>query len=164
MKASAFPAPERDLRYSTEKLEELKMNKKWNIFVAVLSVIAICLSVFCLVKLSQTPKAETKDIQYVLYLGTNDKDTNEPVLPPEQAKEQLKNILIRRFGGYTVTDANGGWVGDDGTEYQEYTLVIYLSDTSLEDVHALCDELIRVYNQSSVLIQSNETTTEFYSG
>ena len=62
MRASAFPAPERDLRYSTEKLEELKMNKKWNIFVAVLSVIAICLSVFCLVKLSQTPKAETKDI------------------------------------------------------------------------------------------------------
>lgn len=140
------------------------MNKKWSIAVAVLSLIAICLSVFCLAKLSKTPEAETKDIQYVLYLGTNDKDTNEPVLPPEEAKEQLKDILIRRFGGYTVTDANGGWVGDDGTEYQEYTLVIYLSDTSLEDVHSLCDELIHVYNQSSVLIQANETTTEFYSG
>ena len=42
------------------------MNKKWNIFVAVLSVIAICLSDFCLVKLSQPTKAETKDMQYVL--------------------------------------------------------------------------------------------------
>ena len=140
------------------------MNKKRNIAVAVLSVIAICLSVFCLVKLSQTPKAETKDIQYVLYLGTNDKDTNEPVLPPEEAKEQLKNILIRRFGGYTVTDANGGWVGDDGTEYQEYTLVIYLSDTTLDEVHAAAKDMIRVFNQSSVLIQKNETSTEFYSG
>jgi hypothetical protein len=105
-----------------------------------------------------------KDIQYVLYLGTNDKDTDEPVLPPEEAKEQLKEILIQRFGGYTISEANGGWIGVDGTEYQEYTLVIYLSDTSLEDVHSLCNELIDVYRQSTVLIQANETITEFYSG
>ena len=87
----------------------------------------------------------------------------EPVFPPEEAKERLEEILIRRFGGYTVQDASGGWV-DGGKEYQEYTLVIYLSDTTLEDVHALCDELVEVYRQSSVLIQANETTTEFYSG
>ncbi len=129
---------------------------------AVLSIIALCLSIFCVVKVMQTP--ETKDIQYVLYLGTNDKDTDEPVFPPKEAKEHLKDILIQRFGGYTITDANGGWTGDDGTEYQEYTLVIYLSDTTLDDIHSLCDELIKVYNQSSVLIQANETTTEFYSG
>lgn len=34
----------------------------------------------------------------------------------------------------------------------------------MEAVHSLCDELVDVYNQSSVLIQANETTTEFYSG
>ncbi len=139
------------------------MNKKLNVVVIVLSVVALGLSVFCLTKVLQNPEPEKKDIQYVLYLGTNDKDTNEPVLPPEEAKEQLKEILNRRFGGYTITDANGGWIGDDGTEYQEYTLVIHLSDTTLEDVHSLCDELIDVYDQSSVLIHENETTTEFYS-
>ena len=140
------------------------MNKKFNVVFAVLSVIALCLSIFCVVKLTQSSQTTTKDIQYVLYLGTNDKDTDEPVFPPEEAKEQLKDILIQRFGGYTITDANGGWIGDDGTEYQEYTLVIYLSDTTLDDVHSLCDELIEVYNQSSVMIQANETTTEFYAG
>ncbi len=143
------------------------MNKKFNVLFPVLSIIALCLSIFCVVKVMQAPEAaasETKDIQYVLYLGTNDKDTNEPVFPPEVAKEQLKEILIQRFGGYTITDADGGWIGDDGTGYQEYTLVIYLSDTSLDDVHSLCDELIEEYNQSSVLIQANETTTEFYGG
>ena len=139
------------------------MNKKLNVVVIVLSVVTLCLSVFCLTKVLRNPEPEKKDIQYVLYLGTNDKDTNEPVLPPEEAKEQLKKILIQRFGGYTITDANGGWIGDDGTEYQEYTLVIHLSDTTLEDVHSLCDELIDVFDQSSVLIQENETTTEFYS-
>ena len=72
--------------------------------------------------------------------------------------------MHRRFGGCTVQKADGGWIGDDGTEYREYTLVIYLSDTDLESVHTLCDELIKTFNQSSVLIQSNRTRTEFYGG
>ena len=109
------------------------------------------------------PAEEEGDIQYVLYLGTNDKDTNKPVFEPEEAKTKLKGILIDFMGGYTIQDANGGWIGDDGTEYQEYTLVVYLSDTTEEQVHALCDTLIDTYNQSSVLIQMNKTKTEFYS-
>ena len=104
------------------------------------------------------------DVQYVLYLGTNDKDSDEPVHTPEQSKEIAKNILIEHFGGYTIQDAEGGWIGDDGTEYQEYTMVIYLSDTTLDDVHAVCDVLIKEFNQSSILIQTNQTTTEFYAG
>ena len=140
------------------------MNRILNYVVTVLSVLALGLSTFCMTKVMQIPDPGQKDIQYVLYLGTNDKDTNEPVFPQEEAKEQLKKILIQRFGGYTITDANGGWVGENGTEYQEYTLVIYLSDTTIDDVHSLCDELVDVYRQSSVLIQANETTTEFYSG
>ena len=140
------------------------MNKILNYVVTVLSVLALGLSIFCMTKVMQIPDPGKKDIQYVLYLGTNDKDTNEPVFPQEEAKEQLKKILIQRFGGYTITDANGGWIGEDGTKYQEYTLVIYLSDTTIDDVHSLCDELVDVYRQSSMLIQANETTTEFYSG
>ncbi len=105
-----------------------------------------------------------EDIQYVMYLGTNDKDTNKPVFTQEEAKEKAREILIKNFGGYTLQEANGGWVDDDGTVYQEYTLVIYLSDTNEDQVHAAADELIQVFNQSSVLIQANPTHTEFYSG
>lgn len=53
---------------------------------------------------------------------------------------------------------------DGDTEYQEYTLVIYLSDTNLEAVHSAADEMIKTFHQSSVLIQANQTITEFYSG
>ena len=98
-----------------------------------------------------------------MYLGTNDKDTNIPVFTQEEAKEQLKAILLDKFGGYTIQEATGGW--KDGEEvYQEYTLVIYLSDTTIDVVHEAAKEMIRVFNQSSVLIQCNKTTTEFYSG
>lgn len=109
-------------------------------------------------------QTDEEDIQYVMYLGTNDKDTNKPVFTQEEAKEKAREILIRHFGGYTLQEANGGWVDEDGTVYQEYTLVIYLSSITAEKVHAAADELIETFHQSSVLIQANPTTTEFYSG
>ena len=105
----------------------------------------------------------SEDTQYVMYLGTNDKDTNKPVFTQEEAKEKARDILIRHLGGYTLQEANGGWVDENGTVYQEYTLVIYLSDTTEEAVHAAADELIEAFHQSSVLIQANPTHTEFYS-
>ena len=105
---------------------------------------------------------EEFDIQYVLFLGTNDKDTNKPVFTEEQSREVLREILMKRFGGYTIQQAWGGWMDQD-TEYQEYTLVIYLSDTTPEAVHAAADELVETFRQSSILIQSNPTKTEFYS-
>ena len=103
------------------------------------------------------------DIQYVLYLGTNDKDSNKPVFTQAEAKEKAKEILIRHFSGFTIQEADGGWI-DEGTIFQEYTLVIYLSDTTQEAVHAAADELIEAFRQSSVLIQANPTKTEFYGG
>ena len=69
-----------------------------------------------------------------MYLGTNDKDTNEPVFTPEKAREEAEQILIDHFGCYAIQEANGGWI-DSGTTCQEYTHVIYLSDTSIDDVH-----------------------------
>ncbi len=101
--------------------------------------------------------------QYVLYLGTNDKDTNKPVFTQAEAQEKAKEILVRHFGGYTIQEAHGGWLDGD-TLYQEYTLVIYLSDTNEEAVHAAADELVETFRQSSVLIQANPTRAEFYSG
>ena len=104
----------------------------------------------------------TRTIQYVMYVGTNDQDTNKPVYTQAESLEKLKDVLIRHFGGYTIQEANGGWI-DSGIEYQEYTLVVYLSDTTLEAVHSAADELISLFHQSSILIQQNPTTTEFYS-
>ena len=106
---------------------------------------------------------EYTDVQYVVYLGTNDKDTNEPVFSHEEAKEKAKEILLKHFGGYTIMEADGGWIDGD-TVYKEYTLVIFISYTNEEDVHKAADEMIKVFNQSSVLIQANPTKNEYYGG
>ena len=105
-----------------------------------------------------------EDVQHVMYLGTNDKDTNEPVFTQEESMDTVRNILIDHFGGYTIQEANGGWINENGEESREYTLVIYLSDTTLDEVHAAADDLLKTFNQSSVLIQTNPTQTEFYAG
>ena len=45
---------------------------------------------------------------------------------------------------------------------KQYTLVIYLSDTTRDQVYEAADELIQVFRQSAVLIHENMTKTEFY--
>lgn len=142
------------------------MNKKVNMIVLVIALLALCVSAVSLFVALQPKQEDVKDeqdVQYVLYLGTNDKDTNEPVFSPDEARTKAEDILIEHFGGYTIQEAHGGWEYE-GTRYQEYTIVIYLSDTNLDAVHAAAKDMIRVFNQSSVLIQTNSTVTEFYSG
>ena len=148
------------------------MSKKLETFTLILSIIAAVLACVAIVMVCSSGKSEAppaasdpsaRDIQYVMYLGTNDKDTNQSVFSPEEAKAQAEDILISHFGGYTIQEANGGWI-DDGTVYQEYTLVIYLSDTTPEKIHAAADEMIETFRQTAVLIQENPTRTEFYAG
>jgi len=140
--------------------------KKWIPALAlILSVLALAGAAASLIIVTRPaePKENRGDVQYVMYLGTNDKDTNQPVLPPEEAKAQAQEILLQHLGGYTIQEASGGWI-DGETVYREYTLVIYLSDTDLDTVHAVADEMISAFHQSSVLIQANQTVTEFYAG
>ena len=141
------------------------MSQKTSRITLLLCVLAVFLSGAALIVALCTAadRRDSSDVQYVLYLGTNDKDLNTPVFEPETAKKEAEKILIEHFGGFTIQEANGGWI-DGGTVYREYTLVIHLSDTSLDEVHKAADDLIKVFNQSSVLIQENRTATEFYAG
>ena len=59
--------------------------KKWtNAAALILSVLALAAAVTALaiaVRPAEQPSS-VEDVQYVMYVGTNDKDTNESVLPP----------------------------------------------------------------------------------
>ena len=100
------------------------MSKKSGIVISIVAVIALCLSVvnLSIVLRPAGQENEERDVQYVMYLGTNDKDTDEPVFGPEEAQARA------------------------------------------EEVHAAADDMISAFHQSSVLIQTNETITEFYGG
>ncbi|MDO5455362.1 MAG: hypothetical protein Q4F25_00440, partial [Eubacteriales bacterium] len=61
------------------------MKSKSGIAALIISIIALCLSVTNLVTTQKVPQQETRDVQYVMYVGTNDKDTDEPVYSPDEA-------------------------------------------------------------------------------
>lgn len=141
------------------------MAKKHEIVLFLISVTALCMSAISLLTAEKiNEETQNFDRQYVIYLGTNDKDSGLPVFTQEDAKKKAYEVLFKYFSGFTVQEANGGWLNDDGSKSHEYTLVIYLSDTTKEKIYASMDELLKVFNQSSILLQSNQTRTEFYSG
>ena len=102
--------------------------------------------------------------KYTLYLGLNDKDTFEQKISTEDAIEKANEICARHSGGYTQFTARGGWTNDDGTLGHENTLVYMIYDIQESDLQAMLDEFLKEFNQSSVLVEKNESSHIYYSG
>ena len=102
--------------------------------------------------------------QYVLYIGLNDKDTYEQIIPTETAKEIANNICTKYVEGYTVSDAQGGWVDENGVLTRENTLIYYFAEVQEADLIAIMDETLAVLNQNTILVEKRDITSVFYNG
>lgn len=103
-------------------------------------------------------------MQYVMYVGTNDKDTYMPVYTNEEAKDIVDKVCLKYFEGYTLQEAIGSWTDEKNNVTHEYTLVCYFDDTDEETVYKAADEVIKELNQNTVLIEKDEIVIDFYSG
>jgi hypothetical protein len=140
------------------------MSKKLGVVTLVIAIIALLLSIVSIVLPPKAPKQDDGDIQYVLYLGTNDKDTYQPYGTPDEVKSKVDEVLTKHVEGFTIQEANGGWTNEDGTVDHEYTVVIILSDVDDKTVHETANDLVKEFNQTAIMIQANKTKTEFYYG
>jgi len=68
-------------------------------------------------------------------------------LPKCKAIPRLPAARIKSEGDLP-SFAHGGWK-DGETLYQEYTLVIYSSETAIKNVYASADGMMRVLNRKS---------------
>ena len=137
------------------------MSKKNITALIFISILSFCWSVSCVaVGYSESQKA----MQYVMYVGTNDKDTYEPKYSNEEAKNIVDDVCLKYFDGYTLQEAVGAWRDEKGNKTHEYTLVCYFDDADAETVYKAADELIKILNQSSILIERKEIQMEYYSG
>ena len=96
-----------------------------------------------------------RQTKYTLYVGLNDKDTNMQVFGYEEAKEAMFLIAQKYTGGATFMHAQA--------TFTENTIVCVLLDTNAEAVKSIMDEAIKVFNQSSILIETEEVRGAFYS-
>ena len=102
--------------------------------------------------------------QYVMYIGTNDKDSYEQVVPPDEARAIVNEICGRYVDGYTASVAEGGWVDERGILTKETTLVYVLTGASERSALAIMDEVLIALRQNSILIEKRDVTSAFYSG
>ena len=153
----------------------MKKNDKKSIIVFTLLITNLAVSTFILIYLF-VPFGQPSDVsgrlafdtaengQYVLYIGTNDKDTYEQIIPTDEATEIVNNICAKYVEGYTVSDAKGGWVDENGVLTQENTLVYIISYADEADVTAIMDEVLTALNQNSILIERRNISSAFYNG
>jgi len=102
--------------------------------------------------------------QYVLYIGTNDKDIYEQIIPTDEAREIVNGICAKYVEGYTVSDAKGGWVDENDVLTQENTLVYTISYADEADIIAIMNEVLTALNQNSILVERRDISSLFYNG
>ena len=153
------------------------MSNKISISAIIISLVSLCCSAVCLVFSLNAGNGSTENespavvqpdngsaIQYVMYVGTNDKDTYQPEHTQEEAKNIVDEVCLKYFEGYTLQEATGAWTDEKKNITHEYTLVCYFDDADKETVYKAADEVIAALNQSSVLIEQDNINIEYYSG
>lgn len=102
--------------------------------------------------------------KYILYIGTNDKDTYTQIISTDDARDMVNRICAKYTGGYTASDARGGWVDETDTLTQENTLVYEFYDITEEQLTQIMDDVLRELNQNSILVERREAVYSYYSG
>lgn len=111
-----------------------------------------------------TFSAEEQVSRVTLYIGTNDKDTYTQLISLDDAKETVNNICAKYVEGYTVMQANGGWVDETGMLTEEETLVYSFTDVEEDALVSIMDEVLHELNQNSILVETSDTQSFYYSG
>lgn len=128
-----------------------------------LSTVAIGLSTWSLVQSYSIPKQE---IEYTMYVGTNDKETYQLEMPLEEARSIIHNTMMDHFSdGFTMYDASGVWRDEKNVVTLEYSFVCVLEYADKAEVYKAADELIEKLNQSTILVVANSVSkVDFYTG
>ena len=127
------------------------------------ATIAIGLSTWSLVRSYNVP---TQEIEYTMYVGTNDKNTYKLEMPLEEARSIVHNTMMDYFSdGFTMYDAKGVWRDENHVITLEYSFVCVIEHANRTDVYKAADELITKLNQNTILVVSNSVSkVDFYTG
>lgn len=141
------------------------MKKSVGIIAVIIAAVSLCCSAVCLfLTLNQNKSADTGDsVQYVMYVGTNDKDTYEPKYTEKEARDIVDGVCLKYFDGYTLQEATGAWTDEKDNITHEYTLVCYFDGADRDTVYKAADDVIDALNQNSVLIEENSIKMDYYS-
>ncbi|MBQ7216680.1 MAG: DUF3574 domain-containing protein [Synergistaceae bacterium] len=140
------------------------MKKKLLTAMYIILVAAVAMLIVREFDLSADIFGSERQTKYTLYIGMNDKDTNQQTYGMNEAKQVMFMIVQKYTGGCTFYEAEGCWY-DEAKKIMlsENTLVCVLLDTKPEAVKSIMDEAIKTFRQSSILLETEEVRGAFYS-
>lgn len=104
---------------------------------------------------------KNKIIKYTLYVGLNDKDSKLQEVSTINAYKLIVNICkSHKLDGFTISEATGFYVHENGEVVTEKSLRIEILFTSNEVIDAIIKDIKIILNQESVVKQVEEVTSE----
>ena len=102
-----------------------------------------------------------KIVKYSLYLGLNDKDTKTQKIDTLEAYKILCNLLKSyNVEGFTVYNAHGFYMHNDGTFTTENTLKVELMFIDEKTIDNIIKQCKIIFNQECIIKQVEEVTSE----
>ena len=101
---------------------------------------------------------------YILYVGTNDKDTYKPEISLEEAFGKVEAICVKYLKGATFDTAKETWKDETGTLPHENTIQIFICHADIDTIHKLSDEILKELNQNSIMILKGHASIQYYYG
>jgi len=105
-----------------------------------------------------------ENAQYILYIGTNDKDTYEQIIPTDEARDIVNAICAKYVNGYTSDVCEGGWVDEKNILTEENTFVYTINGADETAIISIMNEVLTALNQNAILIERRDVSSVFYHG
>jgi hypothetical protein len=140
-----------------------KQHSKIQIAIAVLLIVNLIGTGIVLYKLFGRNSSDSEP-EYVLYIGTNDKDTYKSEIPYDECVSDVTDICLDHVDGFTISEARGVWKDDTGTSTFENTIVCRFDGANEEQINAICDDVLTALNQNSILIEKQNGEDTYYTG
>lgn len=104
---------------------------------------------------------ENKIKKYILYVGLNDKTTKLQEISTINAYKMVVNVCKNNgLEGFTISDAMGFYIHDNGDVVTEKSIKIEILFTDEKTINNIIDELKIILNQETIIKQVELVTSE----
>lgn len=101
-------------------------------------------------------------IEHILFLGLNDKNTRvQEIATLDAYKIAMRAVIAAGYDGASITEATGFYTHADGSTVIEKSLRIDILGAREDVTAALIQDLKKIFNQESVLLQRTESSVDF---
>ena len=100
--------------------------------------------------------------KYELIMGLNDQDTKKQEIPTIEALKKVKSYIAGKFGGATVSMAQGIYQHENGDVVTEMSVKVEILFAEEKQIREAVEFLKREYNQESLVVQKYEVSSELW--